>query len=162
MSDPASPPAFAAHDHADCMRATLGGVDADCRARGLRLTAVRRRVLEILLESHRAMGAYDILARLAEEGRPAQPPVVYRALEFLQTLGVVHRLHRLNAFIACAHAHDGAPPAFLICRACRRVGETAPPELQGALEGAATGAGFVLERATVEAVGLCPACAGTT
>ncbi len=47
------------------------------------MTPVRRRVLEILLEKHRAMGAYDVLDRLAAEGFGNQPPVAYRALDFL-------------------------------------------------------------------------------
>ncbi|MDM7256178.1 MAG: transcriptional repressor, partial [Paracoccus sp. (in: a-proteobacteria)] len=70
---------------------------------GLRLTAVRRRVLEILLENHKAMGAYEILDRLAAEGFGKQPPVAYRALDFLVEHGLVHRVQRLNAFAACLH-----------------------------------------------------------
>jgi hypothetical protein len=63
-------------------------------ARGVRLTPVRRRVLEILLEEHKAMGAYDVLTRLAAEGFGNQPPVAYRALEFLEDQGFAHRIRR--------------------------------------------------------------------
>jgi acyl-CoA synthetase (AMP-forming)/AMP-acid ligase II len=59
----------------------LARAEALAVARGVRLTPVRRRVLEILLEEHKAMGAYDVLTRLAAEGFGNQPPVAYRALE---------------------------------------------------------------------------------
>ena len=54
-----------------------------CTARAVRLTPVREKVLELLLKSHAPLGAYDILAELAVSGFRAQPPVAYRALDFL-------------------------------------------------------------------------------
>ncbi|MSU91012.1 transcriptional repressor [Rhodobacteraceae bacterium 2CG4] len=150
--------AFAAHDHRACVARAAERLEADCARRNLRLTPVRRRVFEILAEAHRAVGAYDVLERLRDEGLGSQPPVAYRALDFLVAAGVVHRIHRLNAFIACAHrgAHR---PAFLICRLCRRVEETELPPARAALDAAAAEAGFTLERSSIEAVGLCPDCA---
>ncbi|MEQ9122106.1 MAG: transcriptional repressor, partial [Alphaproteobacteria bacterium] len=65
--------AFEAHDHGACVRDHVAAAEAICRARRLRLTPVRRRVLEILLEEHRALGAYDVLSRLQAEGLGAHP-----------------------------------------------------------------------------------------
>ncbi|MHA3977345.1 Fur family transcriptional regulator [Halovulum sp. GXIMD14794] len=150
--------AFERHDHGACMHRAAERLEADCAERNLRLTPVRRRVFEILAEGHKAMGAYDVLSRLRDEGMGSQPPVAYRALDFLVEAGVVHRIHRLNAFIACVH--EGAHrPAFLICRECRRVEETELPKARTALAEAAEEAGFTLERSSIEAVGLCPECA---
>ncbi len=152
--------AFHSHDHAGCSAEALAGAEALAAAKGLRLTPVRRRVLEILLEAHRAMGAYDVLQRLAAEGFGNQPPVVYRALEFLVDQGLAHRIQRLNAFTACMDpGHDHAP-AFLICRDCSAVAEAPAASVREALEMAAAAVGFTVERSTVEALGLCPACAG--
>ena len=95
------------------------------QTKGVRLTPVRRRVLEILLEEHRALGAYDVLQRLAAEGFGNQPPVAYRALDFLVEQGLAHRIRRLNAFTACMHPGEAHAPAFLICRACDAVAEAA-------------------------------------
>ena len=67
---------FQPHDHDACATEALGRAESLCAAEGARLTAVRRRTLEILLETHRAMGAYDVLERLAEEGFGHQPPVL--------------------------------------------------------------------------------------
>lgn len=150
--------AFAPHDHAHCSSDALGRADALAASLGLRLTPVRRRTLEILLESHRALGAYDVLNRLAAEGFGNQPPVAYRALDFLEEHGLAHRIRRLNAFTACMHPGEAHAPAFLICRLCNAVSETAAAPVRAALDTAATAAGFTIERANIEALGLCPAC----
>ena len=163
MADPASPPppaplAFADHDHRHCSAATLAEAERLAAERGVNLTPVRRRALEILLDAHRAMGAYEVLDRLAADGFGRQPPVAYRALDFLVDQGFAHRIRRLNAFAACLHPGDDHSPAFFICRACDQVAEVPGAAVRTALEGVAAGLGFAIERATLEAVGLCPAC----
>lgn len=150
--------AFAAHDHGHCRADALARAEALAAERGLRLTPVRRRVLEILLEAHKAMGAYDVLTRLAAEGFGNQPPVAYRALEFLEVQGLAHRIRRLNAYTACMHPGEAHAPAFLICRVCETVAEAPAAPVMAALTKAAAQTGFAVERANVEALGLCPAC----
>ena len=151
--------AFARHDHAACMATALEAAEARCARDGLRLTPVRRRALEILLGGHRAMGAYAVLDGLRESGFGAQPPVAYRALDFLVTNGMAHRIERLNAFVACDRPDEAHAPAFMICRLCEAVAEAPSPPERGALGEAARAVGFRIERAVVEAVGVCPACA---
>lgn len=157
-STPGEALAFTRHDHAGCAAATLARAEAAASAQGLRLTPVRRRTLEILLEAHRALGAYEVLDRLAAEGFGKQPPVVYRALDFLVDAGLAHRVQRLNAFAACMHPGEAHQPAFLICRACNAVAEAPAAHVRAALDTAAAPAGFTVERATVEALGLCGTC----
>lgn len=125
---------------------------------GLRLTPVRRRALEILLEEHRALGAYEVLKRLAREGFGNQPPVAYRALEFLVANGLAHRIRRLNAFAACMQPGESHAPAFLICSGCEAVAEISETAISAGLRAAAGRAGFRIERMSIEALGLCPAC----
>lgn len=156
--DPDAGLAFARHDHALCAGETLARAEAEAARRGARLTPVRHRVLEILLEAHRAMGAYEVLDRLAAEGFGNQPPVAYRALEFLVENGLAHRVRRLNAFAACMHPGEAHAPVFLICRDCDAVAEAAAGPVRAALEAVAEEFDFQVERANVEALGLCPAC----
>jgi Fur family transcriptional regulator, zinc uptake regulator len=156
-SDAGAP--FAPHDHASCQSHALTAAETRVAAQGARLTPVRRRTLEILLEAHRAMGAYEVLDRLAEEGFGRQPPVAYRALDFLVEHGLAHRLQRLNAFAACLHPSQDHAPAFLICRVCEKLAELPAAPVRDALTDVARDSGFTVERATIEAVGLCPACA---
>ena len=150
---------FAPHDHRSCIKDGARAAEDYCASSGLRFTPHRRRVLEILLAEHRALGAYDILEILRSEGQTAQPPVAYRALDFLVEHGFAHKVERLNAFIACAHPGEAHAPAFLICRACKSVAEAPSAALIADLSGTAAQAGFAVETTTVEAVGLCPNCA---
>lgn len=154
---------FTKHDHAVCVTGALAVAEARCARDGLRLTPVRRKVLELLLQEHRALGAYAILDLLREAGFGSQPPVAYRALDFLAEHGFVHKIERLNAFVACAHPEEDEDhaPAFMICRQCDAVAEACGVPAKSALGAAARAAGFRIERAVVEAVGLCPACIGT-
>ena len=158
-SSPLSNTAFSPHDHAQCTAHALDEAEARLAKAGARLTPVRRRTLEILLESHRAMGAYDMLQRLAGEGYGNQPPVAYRALEFLVQHGLAHRLQRLNAFAACLHPGHEHAPAFLICRQCDKLAELPAAPVRETLADLAAESGFTLERVTIEALGLCPGCA---
>lgn len=167
MTDPApdsaaSPAAFQRHDHRRCVASARAAVESACAERGLRLTPARARVLEILLASHEALGAYDVLERLRVAGHPAQPPVAYRALDFLVANGFAHRIEKLNAFVACAHPDEGAQtahaPAFMICRACRRVAETSAGPAAASVADAARDLGFEVERTVVEIEGVCPDC----
>ena len=149
---------FDRHDHKACIADAVAAADRHCGTAGLQLTPVRRRVLEILLEKHRALGAYEILETLREEGFGSQPPVAYRALDFLTKHGFAHRIERLNAFIACAHPGQTHAPAFLICRICNAVAEASSDASEGTLGRAAEKAGFAIERAVVEVEGVCPNC----
>jgi Fur family transcriptional regulator, zinc uptake regulator len=151
---------FCCPDHSGAQDAANILLQAEARAArmGLRLTPVRRRTLEMLIAAHGAMGAYDVLERLAAEGYGTQPPVAYRALNWLVENGFAHRIRRLNAFTACAHpAHDHAA-AFLICTTCDSVTEAPAGAVSAALSDAAEAAGFQMDRATIEAVGRCSVC----
>ncbi len=153
------PLGFARHDHAACVADGLLAAETRCADDGLRFTPVRRKVLEILLQEHRALGAYVILDRLRDEGFGSQPPVAYRALDFLVSHGLAHKIERLNAFIACAHPDQIHAPAFMICRMCDSVAEAHSETTRSALASAAKATGFKIERTVVEAEGVCPGCA---
>jgi Fur family zinc uptake transcriptional regulator len=154
-----TPLGFEQHDHRTCVSGGLAAAEARCAVEGLRFTPGRRKVLEILLQNHRALGAYTILDRLREDGFGSQPPVAYRALDFLVANGLAHKIERLNAFIACVHPSQSHTPAFMICRLCDAVAEAQSSPARGALGDAARATGFRIERTVVEASGVCPVCA---
>lgn len=149
---------FSKHDHQGCISSGVALADAQCRKASLQLTPVRKRVLEILLERHAAMGAYDVLDILRREGLGSQPPVAYRALDFLVTNGFAHRVERLNAFVACSSPGKRHTPAFLICTKCNSVAEAQLNPARGALGKTARDVGFTIERVVIEAEGVCPNC----
>ncbi len=162
MTDHSPQSGFCCTDHSGAAHTAAILAQAETRAResGVRLTPVRRRTLEILLEAHGALGAYEVLERLSAEGYGTQPPVAYRALNFLVENGFAHRIQRLNAFTACVHPARDHRAAFLICDRCNSVTEGCADSFSQAMIEAASAVGFQLERSTIEAVGLCSACAG--
>lgn len=146
------------HNHRQCVERALEEAQAQCRRLGLRMTAARLRVLELVWRGHRPVGAYAILDALGTAGRRAQPPTVYRALDFLVRHGFVHRIERLNSFVGCSR--PGAPHQgqFLICRTCDRAAELVDVGIEEAIRRSAGRAGFAVEYRSVEVVGICSQC----
>ena len=130
-----------------------------CQEKGLNFTPVRRKVLEILLQKNTAIGAYEILDLLREAGFKNQPPVAYRALEFLVRNGFAHKIEQLNSFIGCMHPGKDHSPAFMICRKCDSVSEEEALTRNFSVSQIASKAGFTVEKAVIEARGLCHSCA---
>ena len=148
------PLGFHKHDHDLCVAVA----ESRCSDEGLRFTAVRRKVLELLLKEHRALGAYALLDMLKDAGFGSQPPVAYRALDFLTEHGFAHKIERLNAFVACSHPNETHSPAFMICRRCDAVAEAQSAPARDGLGKAAKATGFQIEKTVVEAEGVCPDC----
>lgn len=147
------------HDHQHCIDDALSRADQRCAERGLRLTAIRRRVLELIWENHQPTKAYDLLDKINAERGHAAPPTVYRALDFLLDAGLVHKIESQNAFIGCDTDHERNQPKFLICRNCGRAAEIQSPEIDNVIASEARDAGFVVDHQTIEVDGLCAACA---
>ena len=148
------------HNHAQCTAELLSRAERTCERRGSRLTGQRREVLSCVAESHSAVGAYDIIERMAGHGPRPAPITVYRALDFLEAHGLVHKIESRNAFVACTHAHEGQPAAMLVCENCGLVAELDAPDVFERLKSAAEARGFALRRSVVELTGLCRACGG--
>ena len=150
--------AAAPHDHASCVADAVTAAAELCAARGVRLTELRRRVLELVWRSHRPVGAYEILDLLRGDGRSAAPPTVYRALDFLLAQGLVHRLATRNAYIGCISPRDRHNGLFLICDECGNTLELLDEGIAGSVRRSAEELGFRVQGQTVEVKGLCPEC----
>lgn len=165
MPAPSSLP-YHPHDHQQCIDHALERALLLCRDRGVRLTDIRRRVLELIWQSHRPRGAYDLLEELGKEGHNSAPPTVYRALDFLLEQGLIHRIASLNAYIGCNQPEQHHRSGFLICRECGRTLEMNLESLNQAVHQQAQSHQFEISHLLVEASGYCPACqtgeAGTT
>jgi Fur family zinc uptake transcriptional regulator len=147
------------HDHRQCVSKALADAESVCNKQNARLTPIRKRVLELVWDSHEPIGAYDILARLSREREKATPPTVYRALEFLMDVGLVHRIDSLNSFLGCRSPTRQHVAQFLVCRSCHHVDEIDSVAVQRALMAESRKSGFTLEPSTFEVKGLCGDCA---
>lgn len=138
------------------LRKALAAAELRCAETQDRLTTPRRRVLELLLGSEGPLKAYDLIAAYGEDGAPAKPPTVYRALDFLERLGFAHRIESLNAYVPCQIDTAGHRAAFLICDCCGKA-EEFEPDFRAELA-AAEALGYMVRALTLEARGLCAAC----
>jgi Fur family zinc uptake transcriptional regulator len=146
------------HKHAACIAGALSVAEGVCHKGGFRLTPMRRRVLELVWESHGPVKAYDLLDEIRTEKKGAAPPTVYRALDFLQQQGFVHKIESLNAYIGCgAPGHEGTGQ-ILICRSCGQVAELDDPEIIELISAKAFDLGFVIAGHTIEMKGQCTGC----
>lgn len=147
------------HDHTHCTADLIARAERTCARRGSKLTGQRREILSSVAQNHTAVGAYDIIERMAEHGPRPAPITVYRALEFLLAHGLVHKIESRNAFVACSHAHEDQPAALLICEACGTVAELDAPEIFERIAEKARAQKFTPAHTLIEMSGTCGACA---
>jgi len=145
------------HDRQCCIDEALANAEALCQQHKQRFTAIRQRVLELVWQHHKPIGAYELLEILQRDGRTA-PPTVYRALDFLQQMGLVHRIASLNAFVGCVRPGEPHDGQFLICESCNSLAELDVAGITRAIEQSAAISGFETRRRTIEIMGLCPHC----
>ncbi len=139
----------------------LSRAEKICAEKSLRLTPIRRLVLEIVLASREPIGAYQILAQLSRLKNSREAPVtVYRALEFLMNTGLVHRVASLNAYIACDHPNHDDGAQLLICRSCGATEEICDKPVEAAITKLADRKGYTAIAPLVEIAGTCPECRG--
>lgn len=138
-----------------------------CKKQGARLTSKRKQVLAGLLQSDKALSAYELVDYCKNEFDTTIPAMsVYRILTFLENEQLVHRLKLANKYIACAHIacdHDHVVPQFLICGQCQRVKEISIDKsiIQQLVESVKE-AGFQLRSTQLEMDSLCQNCMSST
>jgi Fur family zinc uptake transcriptional regulator len=144
--------------HAASPEAALVMAEEYCRERGEKLTPIRRKVLELLLASGRATKAYSLLDDMRQIHPGSAPPTVYRALDFLLSAGLVHRIESINAFTVCHDLTQCQHGILVVCQQCGNVTELHQPKLRQALVAQIEDAGYRLASDEIELKGLCSAC----
>ncbi len=129
-----------------------------CKQNHARLTPLRRRVLELVLISRKPVGAYKLLEDLKHDDFSDAPPTVYRALEFLLTHGLVHRIAKSNTYVACTHPHDDHHGLMFVCRECGEAIESEEHRLLQDIGRCGDEHGFRIPNQIVEIEGICSAC----
>lgn len=162
MSDKIISPFFGQHNHAHCTQEALEQAKVSCAGKGLKLTALRKEVLTIVWQTHKPVGAYDVLEELRTRGHKPSPPTAYRALDFLVDAKLIHRLESLNAYIGCPAPDEGHQGQFLICTQCKSVAEIEDLRIIKAIDATAASTGFNANRQTIEITGLCGDCESQT
>ncbi len=156
------------HNHQTCIDDALSAAKAICEKHGAKLTALREQVLLLIWESHKPLRAYALMDMLSEKSqRRIAPPTVYRALEFLLDLGLIHRINSLNAYIGCTspHSHQSSSQHsnqqsnyFFICSECHNTQEVIDSSLSVQIDKAAKEINFSSKQQWLEVTGLCKQC----
>ncbi len=147
------------HRHNQCIKNALEKAERVCAEKSLRLTPTRRKVLELIWQSHKPIKAYDLLNQLSSDEHIEKPPTVYRALDFLLKNHLIHKIASHNAYVGCEVNHDEMDSKFFICDQCAEVKEVCEPKLDRSLLEASKKQGFIPNQTTIEIHGTCAKCA---
>ena len=139
-------------------KAILTTAEQLCQQQGEKLTELRKTILTILADQDTAVTAYQLLDLLQQARPNAKPPTVYRGLEFLQQLGLVHRIDSTNSYLVCHHSDHKHSAQFFICSQCGLVEELKLDTLTEQLEQEAVARHFKIQSQTIEISGICQKC----
>lgn len=148
------------HDHTACITAAMHQAELVCQRAGVRLTQLRRQVLELIWQAHTPLGAYALMEMLekSSDRKRVAPPTVYRALDFLIEQGLIHKVHSLNAYIGCSHPRREHNDALFICIKCGFTEEVPSNSIQQAINLSASQNRFTVKEKILEIVGHCSSC----
>jgi len=147
------------HNHDKCLKAALSQARDRCTRSSARLTPIRESVLTLIWDSHKPVGAYQIVDQLPLlTGKNIQAPSVYRAIDFLLELGLIHRIPSLNAYMGCPFPGSEHSDLFLICRLCGAAAEVGDEAINAMIGDTIKKIGFRREGQVIELSGVCPSC----
>ena len=133
--------------------------EAALRSAGYRSSAPRRAIVETLARHGCLLTAREISDRLRREGRDIGVATVYRSLELLEDLGLVHRLETGEGTSRYEPAHpSGEHHHHLICNRCGRVSAFEDAGLERSVQKMARRLTFRVEGHDVALRGTCAAC----
>ncbi len=127
----------------------------------VKITPLRQDILNVLQASKKPLGAYDILGKLKKKRPNAEPPTVYRVLDFLVDAKLVHRIESQNAYVCCSsHTHDSISHQALLlsCQNCKNSFEFEDKNIFASIAKFSKNFGLTIDDALIEMKGLCQNC----
>ena len=149
------------HSHSRCVSKAKSRLHSHLKLKEKSLGRIDEPILSFLLVNHRAFGAYDIVEYVSKLGKRVQATQVYRSLENLMELGVVHKLKTKNAFIACFGDGECISQQFFICDVCDGVSEIQSKNLSASIQDIAKKNKFTINLPSIEILGVCAECIET-
>lgn len=129
------------------------------RSNGYRLTAPRRKLVEIMAGTSQALSATELF----DLGRAEHPSLglvtVYRTLEKLEELGLVQRVHLpggCHSYLRATQGHEH----FIICTRCGRTFFFAGDNLSDLFAAVAYRSGYSITDHWLQLFGVCRKCLG--
>jgi Fe2+ or Zn2+ uptake regulation protein len=128
------------------------------RNRGYRVTEPRKQVLKVLDEEQRPVSPYEIQEILQQKGEHLNHVTIYRVLELLCSLNLVHKVLLVGGFVKCKLGEGEGCHRFVVCRQCGTLREYADKELCEEENAIAQEFGFRAEQHFSEFSGICSEC----
>lgn len=130
-----------------------------CRDHGERLTNQRRKILKLAMEQTSPLiKAYTLLGKMQEHDKTVAPPTVYRALNFFVSVGLMHKIEALNAYLICTHLHCQHQSLILVCEKCEFVKEISAEDSVSNIDKSCSKHGFSASRQDFLIIGTCKKC----
>ena len=158
IGPPLRPSVTVFHSSPPLAAPTLTAAVAALRASGLRVSAARRLVLEALYAADRPVTAEQIADGLGGRFPSSDLASVYRNLETLDELGLVHHLH-LGHSAGLYDLVGSGQREYLTCECCGTLEAVAPEALEGVHAAVRAAFGYESRFSHFPIVGMCPACA---
>lgn len=136
----------------------LREAEETCARNGVRLTKLRRAILELLLTAGHPVKAYDLIEQMRDKGQRLTPATVYRILDFLLENGLAHRVNALNAYMPCTCNHDEHAMLMFVCSKCRQAEEVEDAALYESMRARLGELGMSLQDNCIEIQGTCRNC----
>jgi Fur family zinc uptake transcriptional regulator len=130
-----------------------------CDNNDVKLTPLREDILNILLVTKYPITAYEILAKLKKVRSNAEPPTVYRVLDFLVENKIVHRIESENKYICCSHSSKGHHHSVLFyCKDCHKTNEYIDDYVSKSIKQFSQRHEIITDDEVVELRGVCQTC----
>ena len=148
------------HGCSDSVANGLHEAEKVCAGHKVRLTKLRRAILEVLLASKTPVKAYGLIELMRDKGERLTPATVYRTLDFLLQHDLAHRVNSLNAYVPCTSSHDEHALLLFVCSECQQAEELDDPALYESMRSRLKELGMTLwDNNSIEIQGTCRECA---
>jgi Fur family zinc uptake transcriptional regulator len=129
-----------------------------CKEHQIKLTPLRADVFNLICKSKQPITAYELLRQLRLTRDNAEPPTVYRVLDFLLKANFIHRIETSNAYMACIHPDETHHSQILLCTSCGDAVEIDSAALMPVLQRSAKKHEFLIANELIEIRGKCINC----
>ncbi len=127
----------------------------------LKLTDLRKAVLDIFIKSKKPISAYEVLDKLKKKRDSAEPTTVYRVIEYFLDRKILHRIDAENKYVFCTqldHLDTTYHGIIFICRKCLTASEIMDKSVVDFLISLSRQHHFLIDDSLIEIKGTCNSC----
>lgn len=127
----------------------------------LKLTELRKDILEIFIKEKKPLSAYEVLEKLKKKREKAEPPTVYRVIDYFLEKQIIHRIETKNKYVLCAqleHKKSEYHGFIFLCKKCLTSFEVMNSSYSKFIKSLSNHHSFLID-SVIEIKGTCKKCA---